>query len=136
MANEEPILIHGKPLQIGTFDQYHYCMPDTRYFEIADVLVIELSFACIVVKNSGMRGDDKKYRIVDGKKVPLSELDFIETDVAHCRLDKPLDNKFQNAYILFDGRDRERMLFAHSTFEEGNNGSGGMGDDFGGFGNF
>lgn len=129
---DEPILIHGKPVKVGTFDQYHYCMPDTRYFEIADVLVIELSFACIVVKNSGMRGPDRLYRMVDGKKVPLSELDYIETGVKQCRLDKPLDNKFQNAYILFDGRDRERMLFAHSSFEEGNNdGFGG-----GGFGNF
>ncbi|MGI6206058.1 MAG: hypothetical protein ACOYJI_05495 [Anaerovoracaceae bacterium] len=135
MANEEPILIHGKPLQIGTFDQYHYCMPDTRYFEIADVLVIELSFACIVVKNTGMRGEDKKYRIVDGKKVPLSEIDFLELGVSQCRLDKPLDNKYQNACILFDGRDRERMLFAHSSFEENGNDMGG-GDDFGGFGNF
>lgn len=116
-TNEEMIMIHGKPLQVGSFDEYHYCMPDLRYFEVADVLVIELSFACIVVKNSGMRGEDKKYRMVDGKKVPLSELDFVEAGVSTCNLQMPIDPKYQNAYILFDGRDRERLIFGHTIYE-------------------
>jgi len=127
--NEEMIFIHGKPLQVGSFDSYHYCMPDLRYFEMADVLVIELSFACIVVKNTGMRGEDKKYRIVDGKKVPISELEFVEASVDTCNLSMPVDPKYQNAAILFDGRERERLLFGHVSFEENNN----MDNGFGGF---
>ncbi len=115
--NEEMIFIHGKPLQVGSFDTYHYCMPDLRYFEMADVLVIELSFACIVVKNTGMRGEDKKYRIVNGEKLPLSELDFVEASVSSCNLTRPVDPKYQNAAILFDGRERERLLFGHVNFE-------------------
>ena len=83
---EEVIMIHKKPLQVGSFDEYHFCLPDTRYFDVAEVLVLELSFACVVIKNIGMRGEDKKYRMVDGKKVPISELDFVEASVATCDL--------------------------------------------------
>ena len=75
---ENPVMIHGKPVQVGSFDEYHFCMPDTRYFDVADVLVLELSFACVVIKNVGMRGEDKLYKMIDGKKVPISELDFME----------------------------------------------------------
>ena len=78
---ENPVMIHGKPVQVGSFDEYHFCMPDTRYFDVADVLVLELSFACVVIKNVGMRGEDKLYKMIDGKKVPISELDFMEAGV-------------------------------------------------------
>ncbi|MCR4600629.1 MAG: hypothetical protein K5767_02675 [Clostridia bacterium] len=111
--NEETIFINGKPLQIGSWDEYHFCMPDTRYFDVAEVLVLELSFACIVIKNIGMRGEDKKYRMVDGKKVPLSELEFVHAGVDTCNLQMALDEKYTGAYILFDGQKRERMLFGH-----------------------
>lgn len=114
MTNEEqPIMIHGKPVQIGSFDEYHFCMPDTRYFDVADVLVLELSFACVVIKNIGMRGEDKLYKMVDGKKVPISELDFIEAGVKTCNLTMPIDQKYTGKPILFDARERERMLFGH-----------------------
>ncbi|MCI8284826.1 MAG: hypothetical protein HFE90_06100 [Firmicutes bacterium] len=108
---EEVIMINNKPLQVGSFDEYHFCMPDTRYFDVAEVLVLELSFACIVIKNIGMRGEDKKYRIVDGKKVPISELEFVHASVKTCDLSMPLDQKYTGKYILFDAKDRERMLF-------------------------
>lgn len=114
---DEMIKIHGKPLQVGSFDEYHYCVPDTRFFDVAEVLVLELSFACVVVKNSGMRGEDKKYRMVDGEKVPLSELNFVETGVDECDLYMPLNSRFDNQYILFDARKRERMLFGHIGYE-------------------
>ena len=110
---EEVIMIHKKPLQVGSFDEYHFCLPDTRYFDVAEVLVLELSFACVVIKNIGMRGEDKKYRMVDGKKVPISELDFVEASVATCDLSMPLDQKYTGKYILFDAREPERMLFGH-----------------------
>jgi hypothetical protein len=110
---EEMIFIHGKPLQVGSFDEYHFCMPDTRYFDVAEVLVLELSFACVVIKNIGMRGEDKKYRMVDGKRVPISELDFVAAGVDTCNLGMPLDQKYTGKYILFDARARERMLFGH-----------------------
>ena len=110
---EEFIMIHKKPLQVGSFDEYHFCLSDTRLFDVAEVLVLELSFACVVIKNIGMRGEDKKYRIVDGKKVPLSELEFVPASVAECNLAMPLDQKYTGKYILFDARERERMLFGH-----------------------
>lgn len=113
---EEMIMIHKKPLQVGSFDEYHFCLPDSRYFDVAEILVLELSFACVVIKNIGMRGEDKKYRIVDGEKVPISELDFELASVATCDLSKPLDNKYTGKYILFDARERERMLFGHVAF--------------------
>lgn len=116
--NEEMMFIHGKPVQVGSFDMYHYCMPDLRYFEMADVLVIELSFACIIVKNTGMRGEEKKYRIVNGERIPVSELDFVTASVDTCDLTMPVDSKYQNAAILFDGRERERLLFGHVNFEQ------------------
>ncbi|MGP1441914.1 MAG: hypothetical protein ACTTJ2_04715 [Anaerovoracaceae bacterium] len=108
---EEVILINNKPLQVGSFDEYHFCMPDTRYFDVAEVLVLELSFACVVVKNIGMRGEDKKYRYVNDKKVPLSELEFVHAGVKDCDLSMPLDSKYSGKAILFDARARERMLF-------------------------
>ena len=114
---EEMIYIHKKPLQIGSFDEYHFCMPDTRYFDVAQVLVIELSFMCVVVKNVGMRGEDKKYRMVDGKKVPISELEFVEASVAGCNLGMPLDGKYTGKNIIFDARERERMLFGHVNYQ-------------------
>ena len=60
---------------------------------------------------------DKKYRIVNGEKLPLSELDFVEASVSSCNLTRPIDQKYQNAAILFDGRERERLLFGHVNFE-------------------
>ncbi len=113
MEEAQMIRIHGKPVQVGSFDEYHFCMPDTRYFDVADVLVLELSFACIVIKNIGMRGEDKLYKIVDGKKVPISELDFLEAGVKDCNLQMPIDQKYTGKAILFDARPRERMLFGH-----------------------
>ena len=110
---QQPVMIHGKPVQVGSFDEYHFCMPDTRYFDVAEVLVLELSFACVVIKNIGMRGGDKLYRIVDGKKVPISELDFVEAGVSTCNLQMPIDQKYTGKAILFDARERERMLFGH-----------------------
>lgn len=114
---EEPVFINGKQLQVGDFDTYHFCMPDTRYFDVAQVLVLELSFACVVVKNIGMRGEDKKYRIVDGKKVPLSEVEFVKAGVDTCNLNMPLDGKYTGKNILFDARKRERMLFGHIAYQ-------------------
>ena len=35
---EEMVFINKKPLQVGSFDEYHFCMPDTRYFNVAEVL--------------------------------------------------------------------------------------------------
>ncbi len=102
---QQPIMIHGKPVQVGSFDEYHFCMPDTRYFDVAEVLVLELSFACVVIKNIGMRGEDKLYRIVDGKKVPISELDFVEAGVSTCNLQMPIDQKL---YRQSDSVRRER----------------------------
>ena len=103
MINEEnPVMIHGKPVQVGSFDEYHFCMPDTRYFDVADVLVLELSFACVVIKNVGMRGEDKLYKIVDGKKVPISELDFVEAGVRTC-----IRNIRENRSYSMPERERE-----------------------------
>ncbi len=114
---EEMIMIHNKPVQVGSFDEYHFCMPDTRYFDVADVLVLELSFACIVVKNVGMRGDDKLYRMVDGKKVPISELEYVDAGVDTCDLQMPIPEKYRQKNILFDARKRERMLFGHIAYQ-------------------
>lgn len=113
---ENMIMIHGKPVKVGSFDEYHYCLSDTRFFDVAEVLVLELSFACVVIKNIGMRGEDKLYRMVNGEKVPISELEFMEASVATCDLSMPLDNKYTGKYILFDARERERMLFGHIQF--------------------
>ena len=110
---QQPVMIHGKPVQVGSFDEYHFCMPDTTYFDVADVLVLELSFACVVIKNIGMRGDDKLYKMVDGKKGPISRLDFVEAGVSTCNLQMPIDQKYTGKPILFDARERERMLFGH-----------------------
>lgn len=115
--DEEVILINNKPLQVGDFDTYHYCMPDIRYFDVAQVLVIELSFACVVVKNVGMRGADKRYRIVDGKKVPISELEYVHTSVDKCDLNMPIPGEFTGKNIIFDARKRERMLFRHVNYQ-------------------
>ncbi len=109
--NDEIMMFRGKPLQLGSFDEYHFCMPDKRYFDVAEILVIELSFACVVIKNVGMRGEDKKFKIVDGKKVPISELEFMETGVSQCDLSMPIPAKFTGKNIVFDARERERMLF-------------------------
>ena len=110
---EEMIFIHKKPVMVGSFDEYHFCLTDSRLFDVAEVLVLELSFACVVIKNIGMRGEDKKYRMVDGKKVPISELEFMPASVATCNLAMPLDPKYTGKYILFDARERERMLIGH-----------------------
>ena len=110
MNEEQPVMIHGKPVHIGSFDEYHFCMPDTRYFDVADVLVLELSFACVVIKNIGMRGEDKLYKIIDGEKVPISQLDFMEAGVKTCNLSMPIDQKYTGKPIIFDARERERML--------------------------
>lgn len=116
-VEEELILINNKPLQIGDFDTYHYVMPDKRYFDVAQVLVIELGYVCVVVKNVGMRGPDKRYRIVDGKKVPLSELEFVRTGVDQCDLNMPIPGKFTGKNVLFDARKREKMLFRHIDYQ-------------------
>ncbi len=69
---ENPVMIHGKPVQVGSFDEYHFCMPDTRYFDVANVLVLELSFACVVIKNVGMRGRRQALQDDRRQKVPIS----------------------------------------------------------------
>ena len=32
---EEVIMIHKKPLQVGSFEEYHFCLPDTRSLDVA-----------------------------------------------------------------------------------------------------
>lgn len=110
---ENPVMIHGKPVQVGSFDEYHFCMPDTRYFDVADVLVLELSFACVVIKNVGHAG--RRQALQDDRRQKSSYLrtDFMEAGVKTCNLQMALDQKYTGKPILFDARERERMLFGH-----------------------
>ena len=62
--NEEMIFIHGKPLQVGSFDTYHYCMPDLRYFEMADVLENLLDKG---IKSVDEISDNEEFILVYGK---------------------------------------------------------------------
>ena len=111
---ENPVMIHGKPVQVGSFDEYHFCMPDTRYFDVADVLVLELSFRLCGHQECGHAG--RRQALQDDRRRKSSYLrnpDFMEAGVKTCNLQMALDQKYTGKPILFDARERERMLFGH-----------------------
>jgi len=105
------ILFRGKPLEVGSFDDYNFCLPDKRLFDVAEILVLHLSFAYIVIKNVGMRGEDKINKMLGDKKVPISELDFIDVTVDELDLGRSVNPSFTGKNLVFDARPRERMMF-------------------------